>query len=107
MKAFRLEIIVKGASSCAAHGSGALTWSAHRPAAAGLWAAEDQFGNQGMMQVVADPFSSTERLWVKSKRGGYWPTDSDIFIGWRWAGPLPESQQPSPVESPDNKHLSH
>ena len=57
----------------------------------GIWQLTDNMGNQKTVEVVNDPWGTTQdthgRLYVRGKGDGYWPVDSDIFDGWKWSRP--------------------
>ncbi len=62
-----------------------------RADAPGIWQLTDNMGNQKTVEVVNDPWATTndnrERLYVRGKGNGYWPVNSSIFDGWEWSCP--------------------
>ena len=79
----------------------ALTWGAEKPKEAGWWWLESNVGGGAIRRVAED--NVVGDLWVLLDGKPQWVNVNDERIaGWRWAGPLPEPQEPSPVESPDN-----
>ena len=78
----------------------ALTWCADRPAAAGrFWWQSSPLDDA----IVVTVFPSPEGLSVRTERGHMMMfLFSRLWPEQRWAGPLPEPQEPSPVESSGN-----
>lgn len=80
--------------------SGALTWSAEKPAAGGWWwseaAAQDGFDPRVAVRLVRELRPYGNRLCIFINRVGWYPIED--LVGWRFAGPLPEPVEASSVE---------
>jgi hypothetical protein len=82
-------------------GYSALTWSAEKPKAAGWWWVKGHKDTS----VTAVRFFNEKLVVYIYEINGDCPIDDPRISHWRWAGPLPEPQEPPPVESPDNEKL--
>ena len=76
----------------------ALTWSAEKPKAAGWWWVKGHKDTS----VTAVRFFNGKLLVYIYEINADCPIDDPRISHWRWAGPLPEPQEPPPVESLDN-----
>lgn len=76
-------------------GSGALTWSERKPKRRGWWWRDEGPNTRAVLFVEVSPGGQAA---VFNPRSGEWIA-VEAVPGGRWAGPLPEPQEPSPVES--------
>jgi|APGre2960657404_1045060.scaffolds.fasta_scaffold42451_4 hypothetical protein len=86
----------------AAAGHPALTWSAEKPKRRGWWWV---LNPDLLVARVLKVENSFGHLLVYVPETGWRPV-AYCGLHWRWAGPLPEPQEPPPAESPDNATAS-